>query len=499
MKVELYAKAAILLLFVLCMFISSSFAQENITRLKQGVVKIEATTFDEKRKVGTGFIARLEQDAVYIVTASHVVEGASEINVEFFTRRNRRIPAEVINMEGGDPQGLALLLVGENIPSGLLALKLTSSISVGGGESVTTIGFPRISGVPWAVIKGDIVGRKGKTITFSGAVDEGNSGGPLMKDGQVIGVVTEVTEKFAYAIPTIIVQYVLEGWGVEFEEGIPQPAATPTPRPTAPPTPIPTATPTSLPTPPVVEQKSHHDSVSGIDFVWVPEDCFRMGSPESEEKRDSDEGPVHEVCLDGFWMGKYEVTQAQWEQVMGSNPSGFKGNSRPVERVSWNDAQEFLKKLNVKAGKEIYRLPTEAEWEYAARAGTTTPFYFGATISTDVANYDGNYTYGSGSKGIYREQTTEVGSFPPNDWGLYDMHGNVWEWCQDWYESGYYSKSPSKNPQGPSSGTYRVLRGGSWYNFPYSCRSAYRFWCDPDSRVNNSGFRVVVGSVAWTR
>ncbi|MCP4357867.1 MAG: formylglycine-generating enzyme family protein [Chloroflexi bacterium] len=244
--------------------------------------------------------------------------------------------------------------------------------------------------------------------------------------------------------------------------------------------------------------QERHDPVSGIDFVWVPEGCFRMGSPDSEAGRYSDEGPVHEVCVDGFWMGKYEVTQAQWEKVMGSNSSRFKGNSRPVERMSWNDVQKFLKTLNGKAGKEIYRLPTEAEWEYAVRAGTTTPFYFGATISTDVANYDGNYTYGSGVKGVYREQTTEVGSFPPNDWGLYDMHGNVWEWCQDWYDSEYYSKSPKKNPQGPSSGEYRVLRGGSWVGNPAYCRSAIRNRIIPDLTNYNLGFRVVVGVVAWT-
>ncbi len=241
-----------------------------------------------------------------------------------------------------------------------------------------------------------------------------------------------------------------------------------------------------------VAGQERHDPFSGIDFVWVPEGCFQMGSPDSEAKRDSDEGQVHEVCVDGFWMGKYEVTQAQWEKVMGSNPSLFKGDSRPVERVSWNGAQDFLKGLNGKVGKEMYRLPTEAEWEYAARAGTTTPFSFGNTISTDVANYRGNSTYGSGVKGIYREHTTEVGSFPPNGWGLYDMHGNVVEWCQDWFDETYYAKSPSKNPQGPLSGVSRVLRGGSWTSDPSYCRSANRSGGYPKGRYNYYGFRVVV-------
>lgn len=240
-----------------------------------------------------------------------------------------------------------------------------------------------------------------------------------------------------------------------------------------------------------------HDPVSGIDFVWVAEGCFQMGSPDSEAERSFHEGPVHEICVDGFWMGKYEVTQAQWQSVMGSNPSNFKGDLHPVEMVSWNEAQEFLQTLNAAAGKEMYRLPTEAEWEYAARAGTTTTFSFGNTISTDLANYDGeNYTYDSGAKGIYRERSTEVGSFPPNDWGLYDMHGNASEWCQDWYDGEYYSKSPRENPQGPSSGIYRVVRGGSWGGSPRYCRSADRARFDPDDSY--FGFRVVVGSAAWT-
>ncbi len=241
---------------------------------------------------------------------------------------------------------------------------------------------------------------------------------------------------------------------------------------------------------PAVGQE-RHDPVSGIDFVRVAEGCFRMGSPDSEAQRGSDEDPVHEVCVDGFWMGKYEVTQAQWEKVMGSNPSGFRGNSHPVERVSWNDVQEFLQKLNAKAGKEMYRLPTEAEWEYAARAGTETTYSFG----DDAARLDEYawYNRNSGNK------THPVGQLKPNTWRLYDMYGNVREWCQDGYEREYYLKSPSKNPQGPSSGKYQVLRGGSWADGPVLCRSAGRYWDYPGLTNRSLGFRVVVDVVAWTQ
>ena len=186
------------------------------------------------------------------------------------------------------------------------------------------------------------------------------------------------------------------------------------------------------------------------------------------------EQPQHRVKITKpFYMGVYVVTQAQYEAVMGANPSYFKGESNPVEKVSWNDAVEFCKKLSAKTGQTV-RLPTEAEWEYACRAGTTTPFNTGETISTDQANYNGNFTYGSGSKGEYRQKTVAVGSFAPNALGLYDMHGNVWEWCQDWYDAGYYKNSPTDDPPGPEKGESRVLRGGSWNSDPRSCRSAVR-------------------------
>jgi len=215
-----------------------------------------------------------------------------------------------------------------------------------------------------------------------------------------------------------------------------------------------------------------------------------MGSPATEEGRSNDEGPQREVTLrKPLYIGICEVTQAQYEAVTGKNPSSFKGNTLPVEQVSWEDAVAFCKALSRKTGKAV-RLPTEAEWEYACRAGTTTPFHTGATISTDEANYDGDYTtYGRGHKGVDRQKTLPVGSFAPNAFGLYDMHGNVWEWCDDWY--GSYASAKVVDPPGPTSGAGRVLRGGSWYDDPLVCRSAYRLR-DPGIRASGVGFRVAL-------
>ena len=209
-----------------------------------------------------------------------------------------------------------------------------------------------------------------------------------------------------------------------------------------------------------------------MKFVWIPPGSFVMGSPKQEKERFEDE-TQHKVTLTkGFYMGVYTVTQEQWKLVMGNNPSHFKGEKNlPVDMVSWNDCQEFIKKLREK-DKKLYRLPTEAEWEYACRAGTITPFHFGETISTDQANYDGNFIYGTGKKGMCREKTTPVGGFPANAWGLYDMHGNVWQWCQDWYSD--YPQKDVVDPQGAEKGDFRVLRGGSWSIHPEYGRSACR-------------------------
>ncbi|MEL7039409.1 MAG: formylglycine-generating enzyme family protein [Cyanobacteria bacterium J06592_8] len=246
----------------------------------------------------------------------------------------------------------------------------------------------------------------------------------------------------------------------------------------------------------------------GLDMVLIPGGEFLMGAPEDEPESRDNERPQHEVSLKPFFMGRYTVTQAQWRVVAGyrqierelnADPSRFKGDNRPVERVNWYDATEFCQRLSAYTGRK-YKLPSEAQWEYACRAGTTTPFHFGETITTDLANYRGIDerwgSYGRGTKGEYREQTTDVGSFLANRFGLHDMHGNVWEWCEDDYHSSYEGA--------PTDGTAWIdidkdrtdtrvgLRGGSWLFGPNHCRSAFRD--DPDPRdliLNDVGFRIV--------
>ncbi|NES75484.1 MULTISPECIES: bifunctional serine/threonine-protein kinase/formylglycine-generating enzyme family protein [Okeania] len=228
-----------------------------------------------------------------------------------------------------------------------------------------------------------------------------------------------------------------------------------------------------------------------LEIVYIPGGSFLMGSPKNEAGRTDKENPQRQVTLQPFCMSKYSITQDQYLVIMGENPSYFKGGNRPVERVTWHNATEFCQRLSQKTRK-TYRLPSESQWEYACRAGTTTPFYFGPTITTDLANYNGNYTYGNAPKGLYREHTTDVGSFPPNAFGLYDMHGNVDEWCQDiWHNS--YEGLPTDGSAWESSESIelRVLCGGSWNDYPWWCRSADRDWDDTNICINNVGFRVI--------
>jgi formylglycine-generating enzyme required for sulfatase activity len=246
------------------------------------------------------------------------------------------------------------------------------------------------------------------------------------------------------------------------------------------------------------------------NFAWIENGTFTMGSPASEPQRGDYEGPQRQVTESAFYIGKYQVTQIEYEELMGTNPSSFKGPNLPVERVTWFDAVEYCNKRSQQeeltpaytisgTGNDRsviwnqyangYRLPTEAEWEYACRAGTITPFSTGNNITTNQANYDGNYPYNNNTRGRWEERTTNVGSFLANAWGLYDMHGNVFEWCWDWY--GIYTSGPQTDPSGADAGSYRVLRGGSWYDNGQYIRSANRNSSSPALRSHSVGFRLV--------
>jgi len=222
-------------------------------------------------------------------------------------------------------------------------------------------------------------------------------------------------------------------------------------------------------------------------WASIPAGTFTMGSPTSEVNRFDNE-TQHQVTLSAFKMSKYEVTFEQYDAFCDATsrekPSdeGWGRGKRPVINVSWNDATAFAEWMGC-------RLPTEAEWEYACRAGTTTPFSTGSNLTTSQANYNGNYPYNNNAKGEYRQKTLPVGSFTANAYGLFDMHGNVWEWCSDWY--GDYSSGAQTNPKGAASGSFRVCRGGSWDFYAFICRSANRFLSSPDFRYYLIGFRLV--------
>jgi formylglycine-generating enzyme required for sulfatase activity len=240
------------------------------------------------------------------------------------------------------------------------------------------------------------------------------------------------------------------------------------------------------------------------DMVYIKHGAFTMGSPLTEAERDFDE-IMHQVTVSSFFIGKYEVTQDQYQKIMKKTPGNFKGKELPVESISWYDAIEFCNKFSSSQGltpayelkgtavmwdknTNGYRLPTEAEWEYACRAGTSTPFNTGINITTDQANYDGTYPYDNNAQGASLKKTMPVGSYPANEWGIHDMHGNVFEWCWDWHSD--YAREVQADPTGPASGSYHVIRGGSWINSGQALRSASRGIYVPNDGNERIGFRL---------
>ncbi|OAI49773.1 hypothetical protein AYO44_06135 [Planctomycetaceae bacterium SCGC AG-212-F19] len=250
------------------------------------------------------------------------------------------------------------------------------------------------------------------------------------------------------------------------------------------------------------EQAKLLTNIAGMKLVLIPAGTFNMGSAPEEALHRLNELPRHEVAIThAFYMAVHLVTQGQYEQVMRTNPARFNAAgggdlNHPVERVSWDDAMEFCRRLSAlpeeKQASRVYRLPTEAEWEYACRAGTPTPFSIGPALTGAQANFDANFPAGDGEKARPTGRTMPVGTYAANNFGLHDMHGNLWEWCADWYEGGYYRASPRRDPPGPTAGRFRVVRGGSWRNHAATCRAAYRNALVPNNRDPYTGFRVVI-------
>jgi uncharacterized protein (TIGR02996 family) len=237
----------------------------------------------------------------------------------------------------------------------------------------------------------------------------------------------------------------------------------------------------------------------GVEMVLVPPGQFLMGSPREEDKRYEEEGPQHLVTLTRpFYLSATLVTQAQYKAVLGASPSHFKGDDLPVENIAWSDANRFCKALSAECGRAV-RLPTEAQWEHACRANTETAFFWGDTLASDLANYHAQYVYRSGQKGPHRNETTPVRAYPPNVWGLYDLHGNVLQWCRD--RAVRWTGEPRVDPvilrgRGHRGVNMRVPRGGSWGRYPWNCRSAMRYGYAPRTRYDFIGFRV---AMRWER
>ena len=425
----------------------------SVEELKHGVVKI-TTQVGTQQRVGTGVIVGIKGNIAYIATASHVIEGDPSPKVLFYKDAHPH-SATIQGMDGGNPKGLAALVVEGDLPSGIRPIAFHAEPQFMGGEKVTVIGFPRMVPVPWAVTEGTITGEAGLDLIFTGAVEEGNSGGPLLYQGRVVGVVTDILGSYKYAKPAVIAKYALKNWQLVFTES------------------------GSFPTSGDVSQVP-----SGM--VLIPDGTFQMGSP--DEEGGTDEHPQHSVSVKALYLDTHEVTNRQFQQFVQANNYkttaekdgkawGYTSGreSHPVVSISWEDAKAYC----MGVGK---RLPTEAEWEYAARSGGTDEVWAGTSIKEQLTEY-AVYSANSGNR------TASVGGKKPNGVGLYDMSGNVWEWVADWYAEDYYQASPKKNPKGPLSGEKKVLRGGSWVNGPADRRSAFRSWISPTVRDAVDGVR----------
>jgi len=440
-------------------------------KIKKNTVRLTSKFPDGKEEYGFGFIIGERFNFLYVVTARHVVRKfdeeendylkASSVKGRFFHDMGLDHEAIFLDVKK-DELDLALMRI--RTPEDFIYLENTFSQEIKRNENVWFIGKKRDWYVPLNSMAGGVIQPPDDIsgimlVKISAGIEPGTSGAPLFSEKGIAGLIIRDNEDNSTAISIQTVKKFVESvnypWGKKS-----------------------------------VKSKKFKNSI-GMNFVLIPAGSFMMGSPENEPGRDNDEKQHSVTLIQDYYMQTTEVTQGQWKAVMGNNPSYFKdcGDDCPVEKVSWNDVQTFLKKLNRMDSGYSYRLPTEAEWEYAARAGTTSPFAFGNCLSTNDTNYNGKYPLTGCTKGKYRKKTIPVGSLRKNVWGLFDMHGNVYEWCQDWY--GEYSKGRVINPAGPNTGSDRVFRGGSWYDLGRGCRSAgRRYMTDPGGANWRLGFRL---------
>ncbi|MDF0674093.1 MAG: SUMF1/EgtB/PvdO family nonheme iron enzyme [Nitrospira sp.] len=420
---------------------------KSIEDLKKGVVRITAKE-QGKTTVGAGFIVNLGNEQAYILTAAHVVGLDPHPQVEFFTNRNVPVRATVIDKEGEEATSLAVLVVQgkEHLPSGLNQLAIDYGTPLSGGEDIVTIGFPAGAG-PWTILKGAIGSRKGSNLVIDINIDEGSSGGPLILNGSIVGLMAEST-RYGFAVPAEVFRKYLVKVGLK-----------------------------------------NKDEIAGKDgapMVLVPAGEFWMGTPDGEGNKD--EHPRHRVHVDAFYIDQYEVTTARYARFFQeTNQDAPKYWSdrvpkqhahKPVVGVHWGDATDYC----AWAGK---RLPTEAEWEKASRGTDERRYPWGnEPPSEQRANFHKTEFQNYGV-------LTDVGSFEEgkSSSSVYDMAGNVGEWVADGYDENYYSKSPVRNPKGPPTEVFGVVRGGSWGNRPYGIRSAFRNRNLSTNRNDDVGFR----------
>ena len=482
----LKAKAALGQAVLILLGAAVSLSGQATTDWKDGIVKIETNA----GAPGTGFVVAMGADHAFIVTAAHVVAGDSNPSIFFAIDEYNPFPGNVIGPEGADERGLALIRVSGNLPKELIALAPTESV-LRTGDQVTVAGFPRVLGSSYTQIRPGVASVQGRDVILDRRVDDGYSGGPVLRGGKVGALAYGKRGDYGLAIPAVSINAYISSHRVQWGEGADRIE--------------------------VGTVKVNPDD--GLDYVWIPPGEFPMGCSPGDRECDDDEGEKpHTVKITkGFWLGQTEVTVRAYRRfddntqgidmpgqpVIGDrklNP-GWSDQQQPIVAITWQEAKTYCEDW------AKGRMPTEAEWDYAARAESKTARYGDLD---DIAWYADNsgprrldstkaWNFEAGKDGAkYRSILEENGNQihrvrqkNPNAWRLYDMLGNVWEWVADWYKNDYYQtlSSPAVDPPGPTSGDYRVLRGGSCLVFPGGVRASNRGRSPPESRYDGSGFR----------